>query len=354
MRKATPDQQPLQQPAALQLGASASPPELQPGAAAAAATPVASLSTAPMPAGRRRREVHGVHTSKDPAAKLTGQSRQQRSLERAAEPNGSARSAARQDTRADVRPAVGVAAASGRALPSGSKGLQSPSLGSASLVREKPGSAAAGARQPHDADSNALPAEAKAAEAPQAQDLQKARTAVPKRGDVSSSTALVSRQAASKAWQLPEAGGAASRPGNAGSSTDTSLSAGPVTSAGVQSYKSTTARAQLAKLRGIQQPGIDPEEPGEAAVHCLLLFESPAAAPCSGSHAVALQLVPPAGASDQIFRSCVTMSFGSSPLLTFRLGAPGGGLAWAKPYLCGSRPRLQADRKCACLPCREL
>ena len=221
-------------------------------------------------------------------------------------------------------------------------------------MREKPGSAAAGARQPRNADSNAVPAEAIAAEAPQLQELRKYKAAVPKRGDIDSSTAQISRQAASKAWQLPEAGEAASRPGNAGSSTDISLSAGPVTSAGVQSYKSTTARAQLAKLRDVQQPGIDPEETGEAAVHCLLLFEKPAATPCSKGYTVALQLVPPAGASDQIFRSCMTMSFGSSPLLTVRLGAPGGGLAWAKPYLCGSRLRLQADRNCACLPCREL
>ena len=344
MRKATPDQQPPQQPAVLQLGTSASPPELQPGAAAAAATPVASLSTAPMPAGLKKGEVHGGHTSKEP----------QRSLEREAEPNGSARSAARQDTRVVVRPAVGVAAASGRALPSGSKGLQSPSLGSASLVGEKPGSAAAGARQPRDADSNALAAEARAAEAPQAQELQKARAAVPKRGDVDSSTALISRQAASKAWQLPEAGGAVSRPGKAGSSTDISLSAGPVTSAGMQSYKSTTARAQLAKLYGIQQPGIDPEETGEAAVHYLLLFDKPAATPCRGGCTVALQLAPPAHANLHVFKSCVTRSCGSSLLLTVRLGVPGGGLAWAKPYLCGSRLRLQADRKCACLPCREL
>ena len=402
VREATLDQQPQQPSAALQLGASARPPELQPGAAAAAATPAASPGTATMPAGRRKREVHEGHSLREPAAALGGQSRQQPSLESAAEPPwplqrgtrlnlqeawappgalllhlwgswhfpqllgafrrsllgafrrlqllrgplreqqdkeapgsrqcGRPRAPVSADRRAQEQltpwgsaaapvpatapaakeataerppreqqdekapasqqrarlsapisavqraqdqlmprgsPAAPAPAAtpaaredrradSGRASPSGSKGLRSLPLASASLVREKPESAAAGMRQPGDADSSARPAEAGAAEAPQERDLREATAAKPKRGDVGSSTALARRQSAEnpRAWQLPEAGGAASQPGNAGSSTDISLSAGPVPSAGVQSYKSTTARALLAKLRGVQQLGI--------------------------------------------------------------------------------------------------
>lgn len=424
-QEATPGQQPPQPPAAPQLGAPARPPELQPGAAAAAAPPVASPGTSPVQTGRRRREVYGGHTPREPAAVLARQPRQQPSLASAAEPPGSARgqqaetsysmgsprgaaasgavtallpaagrlpevaagrlaevaaaegvpreqqdeeapgsqrrgrpsapisalrraqeqltprgsaaapvpaavlaakevhaerpSREQQDEEApgsqrrnapisaarwaqeqltprgfpatpvpatapaakEDRQAVGlgVAAASGRASPSGSNRLRTLPLGSASSVREKPKSAAARMYQPGDAESSALPAEARASEASQEQNLQDARAAVPKRGYAKSSTALARRQAAEppRAWQLPEARGAASQPGNAGSSTDNRLSADPVPSGGLQTYKSTTARALLAKLRGIQQ--LDPEETGEAAVHCLWLTERPAAAP---------------------------------------------------------------------------
>ena len=419
--EATPDQQLPQPPAAPQLAAPASPSELQPGAAAAAATPVAGPGSSPGLAGRRQRE-EGGHTPREPAAALAGQPGQRSRLQSAAEPPGSARGqqaetpysmgsargaaasgevvalapaagrppevaaaegplrgqqgkeapgsgrrgrpsapisalrraqeqltprgsavapvpaaapaakeaaaerppSGQQDEEAPAsqprarqsavqrareqltprgspgapmpattpaakedRRAVGqsvAAAASGRASPSGSKGLPSLPLVSAALVREKPESAAAGMRQPGDAGSSASPAEARAAEAPQERELREATAAKPKRDDMSSSTASARRQAAenARAWQLPEARGAASQPGNAGSSTDGSLSAGPVSSAGLPSYKSTTAQALLAKLRGVQRPGIDPEERGEAAVHCLLLTERPAAAPGSG------------------------------------------------------------------------